>query len=43
LYKPVRTRALHQDGFEFSIEMVVTPIKSDGSEEFFAFIREQGN
>jgi len=43
LYKPVRTRALHQDGFEFSIEMVVTPIKSDDSEEFFAFIREQGN
>ncbi|MFQ5344663.1 MAG: PAS domain S-box protein [Mariprofundus sp.] len=40
LYKPVRTQALHQDGFEFSIEMVVTPIKSDGDEEFFAFIRE---
>ncbi|MDQ6982257.1 MAG: PAS domain S-box protein [Mariprofundus sp.] len=41
LYKPVRTQALHQDGFEFSIEMVVTPIKSDGADEFFAFIREQ--
>lgn len=40
LYRPVRTRALHRDGFEFSIEMVVTPISADGNEEFFAFIRE---
>jgi len=42
LYKPVRTQGLHRDGFEFSIEMVVTPIKSDGMQEFFAFIRKQG-
>jgi len=42
LYKPVRTRALHRDGFEFSIELVVTPMKSGGIQEFFAFIREQG-
>jgi len=41
LYKPVRTQALHRDGFEFSIEMVVTPLTTEGSMEFFAFIREQ--
>ena len=41
LYKPVMTQALHRDGFEFSIEIVITPIKSDGVQEFFAFIREQ--
>ncbi len=41
LYKPVSTRALHRDGFEFPIEMVVTPIMVNGNEEFFAFIREQ--
>jgi len=40
LYKPVRVQALHRDGFEFAIEMVVTPLKSDGRPEFFAFIRE---
>jgi len=43
LYKPMRTQALHRDGFEFSIEMVLTPVKSDGNQEFFAFIREQGS
>jgi len=43
LYKPMRTQALHCDGFEFAIEMVLTPIKTDGKQEFFAFIREQGN
>ncbi len=43
LYKPVRTRALHRDGFEFPVEMVVTPIKADGKQEFFAFIREQSS
>ena len=40
LYKPMRTQALHRDGFEFPVEMVVTPFKSDGAVEFFAFIRE---
>lgn len=43
LYKPMRTQALHRDGFEFSVEMVLTPIKSGGEQEFFAFIREQAN
>ncbi len=41
LYKPVYTKALHHDGFELAIELVVTPITSDGEQEFFAFIREQ--
>ncbi len=41
LYKPVHTESLHRDGSEFAIEMVVTPIQSDGEQEFFAFIRKQ--
>lgn len=41
LYKPMRTQGLHRDGFEFSIEMVVTPLTTEGGMEFFAFIREQ--
>ncbi len=40
LYKPVATQALHRDGFEFPIEIVVTPLKSDGPLEYFAFMRE---
>jgi len=40
LYQPVSTHALHRDGFEFPIEIVVTPLKSDGPLEYFAFIRE---
>jgi len=43
LYKPMRTPALHRDGFEFPVEMVLTPIKLGGEQEFFAFIREQGD
>ncbi|PJA31978.1 MAG: two-component hybrid sensor and regulator [Zetaproteobacteria bacterium CG_4_9_14_3_um_filter_53_7] len=43
LYKPMRTQALHRDGFEFAVEMVVTPLKTDGDAEFFAFIREMEN
>lgn len=39
LYKPVRTQALHRDGSEFPIEMVVTPLNIDGKLEFFAFAR----
>ena len=39
LYKPVHTQALHRDGSELDIEMVVTPIKAGDSQEFFAFIR----
>jgi len=41
LYKPVHTQGLHRDGSEFPIELVVTPIQSDGMQEFFAFIRKQ--
>jgi len=41
LYKPVLTQGLHRDGFEFPVEIVITPIKSEGVQEFFAFIREQ--
>ena len=41
LYKPVLTQGLHRDGFELPIEIVITPIKSEGVQEFFAFIREQ--
>ena len=41
LYKPMRTHGLHRDGFEFAIEMVVTPLNTEGALEFFAFIREQ--
>jgi len=40
LYKPMHTQALHRDGFEFAVEMVVTPLESAGTQEFFAFIRE---
>jgi len=40
LYKPVQTQALHRDGFEFPVQMVITPLKSEDSQEFFAFIRE---
>jgi len=43
LYKPVITTALHRDGSEFQIELVVTPIKSDDMQEFFAFIRNPEN
>jgi len=40
LYKPVQTHALSRDGSKLSIELVVTPITSNGMQEFFAFIRE---
>jgi len=39
LYKPVSIQALHRDGLEIAIELVITPISSDGEHEFFAFIR----
>ncbi len=39
LYKPVYTQAIHRDGSEFVIEMVVTPLQSGDTQEFFAFIR----
>jgi len=41
LYKPMVTQALHQDGFEIAIEIVVTPLQSDGPLEYFAFVREK--
>jgi len=40
LYKPMRTTGLHRDGSEFPVDMVVTPLNSDGEVEFFAFIRK---
>jgi len=42
LYKPVQTQALHRDGSEIDIEIVVTPIKAGDVQEFFAFIRRRG-
>jgi len=41
LYKPVITEALHRDGHELSIEMVVAPLMHQGDQEFFAFIRKK--
>lgn len=41
LYKPVNTQAMHRDGTELDIEMVVTPIQADDEQEFFAFIRKR--
>jgi PAS domain S-box-containing protein len=43
LYKPVYTQAIHRDGSEFVIEMVVTPLQSDDVQEFFAFIRKKSS
>ncbi len=43
LYKPMQIKALHHDGSEFLVEIVVTPLNIDGPTEFFAFIRKQGN
>ena len=43
LYKPVYTQAMHRDGSEFVIEMVVTPLQSGDVQEFFAFIRKKSN
>jgi PAS domain S-box-containing protein len=43
LYKPVYTQAIHRDGSEFVIEMVVTPLQSDDGQEFFAFIRKKSS
>jgi len=43
LYKPVYTQALHRDGSEIVVEMVVTPLRSGGAQEFFAFIRKKSN
>ncbi|MFQ5581892.1 MAG: PAS domain-containing protein [Mariprofundaceae bacterium] len=40
LYKPVRTTALHKDGHEFPVELVIVPLRSEGGQEFFAFLRK---
>jgi len=40
LYKPVKTTGLHKDGHEFSVELVVIPLRSEKGQEFFAFLRE---
>ena len=42
LYKPVQTQAIHRDGNEIDVEVVVTPIKAGDAQEFFAFIRRRG-
>ncbi|MDX8401337.1 MAG: PAS domain S-box protein [Mariprofundaceae bacterium] len=39
LYKPVRTRAMRDDGTEFPVEMVITPLRGETGLEYFAFIR----
>lgn len=41
LYRPVRTRALHKNGHEFDVEIVVMPMKSQAGQEFYAFIRDR--
>jgi len=41
LYKPVVTEARHRDGHELKVELVVTPLRHDGAQEFFAFIRKK--
>jgi len=43
LYKPVYTQAMHRDGSEFVVEMVVTPLQSGDGQEFFAFIRKKSH
>ena len=43
LYRPVYTQAIHRDGSEFVIEMVVTPLQSGDVQEFFAFIRKKSS
>ena len=43
LYKPVYTQAMHRDGSEFVVEMVVTPLQSGDTQEFFAFIRKKSS
>jgi|GEM_PF-1922391 len=39
LYKTVQTFASHSDGNEVAIEMAIIPLESDGSREFYTFIR----
>jgi len=42
LYKPMKTRALHRDGHEIAVEIVLVPLRfGDEHQEFFAFIRPQ--
>ena len=43
LYRPVYTQAIHRDGSEFGVEMVVTPLQSGNVQEFFAFIRRKSS
>ncbi len=43
LYKPVYTQAMYRDGSEFVVEMVVTPLQSGDTQEFFAFIRKKSS
>ena len=39
LYRPMQTVGKRRDGTQIEIEMVVVPLKSEGCQEFFAFIR----
>ena len=43
LYKPVYTQAIHRDGSELVVEMVVTPLQLSDTQEFFAFIRKKSS
>lgn len=43
LYKPVYTQAVHRDGSELVVEMVVTPLQLGDTQEFFAFIRKKSS
>jgi PAS domain S-box-containing protein len=43
LYKPIYTQAIHRDGSELVVEMVVTPLQLSDTQEFFAFIRKKSS
>jgi len=43
LYRPVRVQSLTKDGEEITIEITITPLKGEGSIEFYTFIRKVEN
>ena len=42
LYKRVETTAVNRAGHEFAIALAIAPLKMNGTQEFFAFIRTPG-